>query len=216
MPRRRFGTFSGGIDLPDEKAATLDAPIVPVGPLETLRVPLAPLPGEPARLLARPGQYVTRGERLAEAANDRQVDVFAPLAGEVAGVAEALLPAGLDEWRTGPAVELVALDPPADIQSPPARRDWTGDDAPSLRRRIADGGLTTGGERPRSLARWIDAARLSGADVLIANVMENTPFVTADHRLLAERGSEVVHGLAILARAMEIDQVMLAVDQRRA
>jgi electron transport complex protein RnfC len=45
--------------------------------------------------------------------------------------------------------------------------------------------------------------------------MENQPCVTADHRLLADRGPEVVGGLAILARAMEARQVVLAVDWRR-
>lgn len=43
MLLRRFGTFSGGIDLPDEKQATLDAPIVAPPGLRRLAVPLAPV-----------------------------------------------------------------------------------------------------------------------------------------------------------------------------
>jgi len=45
--------------------------------------------------------------------------------------------------------------------------------------------------------------------------MENTPFATSAHRLLAERGWEVIRGLVILARALEAGGVMLAVDERR-
>ena len=80
---RRFGTFTGGIELPDDKDATLDAPIEPLVGLRRLRVPLAPAEGPPATLAVEPGQYVSRGERLATATNPDQADVFAPLAGRV-------------------------------------------------------------------------------------------------------------------------------------
>jgi electron transport complex protein RnfC len=66
-----------------------------------------------------------------------------------------------------------------------------------------------------SLSEFLDRAIDSGVDTLIANVMENMPLVTADHRLLAEHGSDVVGGLAILAKALSVKETMLAVDGRR-
>ena len=51
---------------------------------------------------------------------------------------------------------------------------------------------------------------------VIANVVESQPYVTADHRLLAEHGADVVRGLAILARAAGARKATLAVDRRRA
>jgi len=45
--------------------------------------------------------------------------------------------------------------------------------------------------------------------------MEQEPYVTADHRLLVERGPEVIEGLAILARAIGAAEAVLAADRRR-
>ncbi len=215
MLRRRFGTFTGGIDLPDEKDSTLNAAIAPAPRLKQLRVALAPAAGPPARPIVQPGQHVQRGQKLAEADDGRQVDVFAPLSGRVASPAQVMLPGPFCSWRASEAVELTDLSEPPAPEVRAGESDWRAADADSLSRRIAEGGLVTSTPPARALSRWLEAARQARADVVIANVMENTPFVTADHRLLAERGEEVVRGLMILARAIGAKEVMLAVDRRR-
>lgn len=215
MRSRRFGTFAGGIDLPDDKDATLSAAIAPVGRLERLRVPLAAVGGDPPDLTVEPGRPVTRGERLTRADTQGQVDVFAPLAGRVAGFAEVMLPDYPFGWRRGVAVELTDLDEPAGIQDLPEPYEWQAADGHSIRMRIAEGGLTTFRAPLEPLGGWVDRARRARVGTLIANFTENTPFVTADHRLLSERGSEVIRGVAILARAVGAARVILAVDRRR-
>ncbi len=244
MAKPRFGTFTGGIDLPDAKDATIDSVIAPVGRLIRLRVPLAPVNGPPARPIVRIGQHVSRGERLGKATSAEQVDVFAPLSGRVAGFCEVSVPAVSEverpshptgrhsdsparpgrrgdrggpvaRWRRCHAVELTDLDTPAGIEPPAENYDWLAADENSIRLRIAEGGLTTFFQPVVPLSGYIDSAREAKVDTLIANVMENTPFITSDHRLLAERGLEVVRGLAILARAVGAAEVILAVDHRR-
>lgn len=214
MLRRRFGTFTGGIDLPDEKEATLDAPIVPAPRPSRLRVPLAPAEGPPARLLVRPGQRVQRGQRIAEADGREQASVFCPLSGRVAGIAEVMLPGPPGGWRPSRAVELDDLSAPPPAESPPPEYEWQAADDDSLRLRIAEGGIVTSRTPAVTLTGWVAQARAAKADVLIANVMENTPFVTADHRLLAERGEEAMRGLEMIARAIGSEEVMIAVDRR--
>lgn len=217
---RQFGTFTGGIDLPDDKDATIACALAPAPPLPRLHVPLAlagapPLGGKPAAAVVAVGQRVARGKRLAAARTPDQVDVFAPLAGRVAGFATAMLATWPSGWRETPAVILDELDAPAPLAGLDVVFDWLAADAHSIRLRIAEGGLTTLRPPVRPLAAWPDAARAAGADVLLCNALENAPYVTADHRLLAERGREVVTGLAILARALEVRETMLAVDHRR-
>ena len=215
MLLQRFGTFSGGIDLPDDKAEALGLRIAPPEALMSLRVPLAPADAQPARLEIEVGQYVSHGERLARADGPGQVDVFAPLAGRLAGVTEVKLPRHPYGWRACPAVELVELDPPVGVMALPAHYNWRGADEAPLRERVAEGGLVTCRGRATPLAAWIDAAKNARVDTLIANVMENTPHGAADHRLLAEFGMDVIRGLAILAKCIGADDVLLAVDHRR-
>ncbi len=215
MVRPRFGTFSGGIDLADEKDGTIDSPVAPAGRLKRIRVPLAPVDTNAAEPTVRIGQHVSRGELIAEALSASQVNIFAPLAGRVSGFCTVMLPAQPTGWRESPAVELTDLDHPGNIEPLTENFDSLAADDHSLRLRIAEGSLVTFNQSTVSLSEWIASAKKADVDTLIANVMENTPFVTADHRLLAERGLEVVRGLAILARAIGAARVILAVDHRR-
>jgi len=79
----RYGKFTGGIDLPEEKQATIDEPIS-AGPLpDELHVPLNysdQMP--PASPAVSPGQAISRGELLARATQGG-LDIFAPANGVV-------------------------------------------------------------------------------------------------------------------------------------
>ena len=154
MLRRRFGTFSGGIDLPDEKDATLDAPIAPAGRLERLAVPLEPISAAPAEPVVHPSQRVQRGQLLAKAADGEQVDVFAPLGGRVGGPVQVMLTDDQAGWRRTAALELVELDDPAGIGPLPNRYDWQSRDGDAIRQRIAEGQLLTCRAKPRPLASF--------------------------------------------------------------
>ncbi len=211
---RRYGTFTGGIDLPDEKQATLNSPIRPCPRIETLRVPLAPCGGRAARLTVQPGRNVTAGQRIAQADDDNAVDIFAPLAGLVVGETTVRV-AGRDGLAGSSAVELTDLSRPGRIGFVSPVFDWRAASAETLRQRVAEGGLTTHGRSPTPLRRWLGRAIEKRCRLLIANAMEAQPYVTSDHRLLAEYGAEVVRGLAILARCIGAREIILAADQRR-
>ena len=212
---RRYGTFTGGIDLPDEKQATLDKPIRACPPLQRLRVSLAPCGGRPAEMVVQAGQLVRAGDLLARAADSGGVDVRAPLDGRVGPMVSVNL-AGHGEFVSTPALELTELSEPPNLTGVPARDEgWNDLSIHELGVRIAEGGLATCRGRVRPLWAWIQQARSQRCRTLIANVMENQPMVTADHRLLVEHGDDVVRGLAMLGRAIEARELVLAVDHRR-
>ena len=213
MPIRRYGTFTGGIDLPDETHWTRDQSVAACHSLERLWAPLSPFGGEPAEPIVREGQYVSHGQRIARAAGAGGVDIFAPLAGRIAGRTTAPV-AGPQGVTTSEALELVDLGDPPGIHPPEELYEWRAADPDSLRHRIAESHVTAHRRRPIALWRWIHRAREARCSILIANVMENEPYVTTQHRLLAERGPEVVRGLTLLAKALEIRSVILAVDRR--
>jgi len=210
---RRYGTFTGGIDLPDDKRPTLDKPIAVWGPIERLRVPLAPCGGTPAESVVEVARHVQAGERIARSAGGG-VDIFAPLSGRVAALSWAQVAAGAC-LAACPAIELSDLSQMEGIAPVEEREDPREESPQALRDRIAEGSLMTCHPRPAALAQWVAKAHSKRCRVLIANVMENQPMVTANHRLLVEYGGEVVRGLAILGRAIEVGELILAVDERR-
>ena len=212
----RYGTFTGGINLPDEKHATLERLIEPCCPAATLRVPLAVCTPAGAAADVEVGRCVEAGQRIGRG-GAAAPDVFAPLAGRVCALAAAGA-ALADGVACVPAVELTDLAPWPDLpagQCDDADFDWQAAEPEALRAHIAAGALTTHRRPPVALSAWMRRARRARCRLLVANVMENQPYVTADHRLLAERGVQVVEGLAILARAIQADESALVVDHRR-
>jgi len=221
---RRYGMFVGGIDLPDEKRPTLALAIEAVARPQRLLVPLAACAAALADAAVKPGEMVQPGQRIGVARYSAGVDVFAPLGGRVQGVCTVAVArwGGFDE---SPAVELADLSDPAGIapprqaQSPdkPARPDFdwqaAGDD--ELLARLAQGQLTTHRSRPQPLAEFLARARAAKCRWTILNAMDHEPYVSSDHRLLAEFGPEVMEGLAIVARLVGSRNVIVAADHRR-
>jgi len=213
MLLRRHGDFIGGVDLPDEKRETLAEPVRSCTLPESLRIPLTLTSAAPAEVVVTTGQSVEAGAVLARGGDDN-VDVFAPVAGVVSSADASADVAGAWGLITVPAIELSDLQPP----SPPPRSaddDALSGEPADLRRQIAAGQLTCFRRPMQPVAQWLLHAQEGGRALLIANVMENQPYVTADHRILTENGQDVLRGLALLARAIEADKVVLAVDQRR-
>ena len=214
MGRRRYGTFTGGIDLPDDKQPAADIPIRRCGALHRLRVPLAPCGGPPAEPVVRPGQCVSAGDLLARADDDEAVDIHAPLSGQVGAVVTADTPEP-GGFEPRPAIEMIHLDTPRAIGPVHPSFHWESADEQALRDRIGAGSLVTCHRHARPLTQWISAARQAPCRLLVCNVMEGQPYISAGHRMLVEHGDQIAAGLAMLERAVGADEAAIVVDQRR-
>lgn len=213
---RRYGTFSGGISLPDDKQATLNASIHALGLPARLLLPISLGSSVSARVLVNVGETVLAGQRLVQGASP-EGDVFSPLGGLVSALATAQV-ASREGFVSLPAIELTALEGPWDnheLAGDKGGFNWRQADPAVLRERLAQGSLPTHRVNVRPLSAWIAKAMKHGCRTLIVNAMENQPYVSCDHRMLAETGKQVLQGLAILARAIEATEVLLAADQRR-
>jgi len=214
MLLRPYGSFHGGIDLPDDKRACLDLQIVPAPRVTRLLVPLSPCGGRPARILVRPHDGVYAGQRIAEGCDESEVDVFSPLSGTVVGLTSACV-ATDNGFSATQAVEIANPGPPEELQAVRQVGDWSKAGPSELIDRLSRGGLTTFCTSPAPLAGLLRRTGDIKADTVIVNAVEDQPYVTAAHRLLCEFGPDVAAGLAMLARAAGAGRSMLAVDARR-
>ncbi|MDP6636180.1 MAG: 4Fe-4S dicluster domain-containing protein [Phycisphaerae bacterium] len=210
---RRFGTFSGGIDLPDDKGSTLNAPIGVWDREKRLSLPLGRNEGAPVSPVVEEGQKVTAGELIAAAGNETP-DIFAPAGGIVTGLSTVEV-AGRYSMRMSQAIDLKITSTIELPKDDPIKPNWRNLDEAALWDRITEGQIMVHCRGAIPLARWVLQARSKSCDLLVANAMEQQPLVTTNHRLLVEFGREVVEGLAILARATGINNAALVVPRRR-
>ena len=52
-------------------------------------------------------------------------------------------------------------------------------------------------------------------DVLIINGVECEPYLTSDHRLMLERGEEVLIGTSILMKALNVTRAMIGIENNK-
>jgi electron transport complex protein RnfC len=52
-------------------------------------------------------------------------------------------------------------------------------------------------------------------NVLIINGVECEPFLTSDHRLMLERGQEILVGVSILMKALNVDRAMIGIENNK-
>ena len=191
---------------PDARAAGIETS----APLTTLRVPCYPS----ARPAVAVGQRVEAQQMIAAAEGPNGLDIFAPLDGTVAAIGQADL---VDDGRmlTVEAVELTDLSEPEALETRDETFDWRAADPRNLLDRLSDGAVPTFGPVIEPLTAWLARARKGPCEIIIANVMANEPYLSADHRLLVEFGPGVVFGLEILRRATGVPRAAVAVDHRR-
>ena len=210
MLLRRHADFTGGIDLPDEKRDTIDQPVRACEMPERLFMPLS-LDGRlVAEPIVGPGQRVAAGESLA-AMSPYLPGVFAPADAEVVSLSATADVATWAGFISAPAIELACLGPPP---HPPQSDDDSvlSMDPKALRERIAESGLVMFRQPMPLVSSWIERAANGPCQLLAANVMEDQPTLSADHRVLAENGRDVLLGLALLGRAIGAEKMALVVD----
>jgi Na+-translocating ferredoxin:NAD+ oxidoreductase subunit C len=52
-------------------------------------------------------------------------------------------------------------------------------------------------------------------NVLIINGVECEPYLTSDHRLMVEKGEEILTGVSILMKALGVDKAMIGIENNK-
>lgn len=200
-------SYLGGVHPVSYKESTRRKPIVP---LETepdqVIIPLTMCSGGGAVPVVRPGDLVTVGQVIAEP-EDNGVYVHASVSGRVRAIEPRPHPWG-GSWDA-----IVIDNDGKDTPCPelPEPMDWSRMDRDEALDRICRAGITSmgGGASPTHLRLRQAVGRV---DTLIVNAAECEPYITADLRLLQERGEPILKGTRALAKVLGVDRVVLAAE----
>lgn len=201
--RRRF---LGGVHPVSHKESTRRKPIVPLdeAPKQVI-IPLTMCTGGGAVPVVKPGEKVTVGQVIAKP-EEGGVYVHASVSGRVRAIEPRPHPWG-GRW------EAIVIDndgqdtPCPDLPEP---MDWSRMDRAQVLERICHAGITSmgGGASPTHLRIARSVGRV---DTLIVSAAECEPYLTADHRLLLEKGDQVLQAVQMLSQLLRADRAVLVV-----
>jgi len=201
-------TFRHGVHPPEAKSATAGRPIERMPFVDEYVIPLNQHIGAPSKALVTPGEDVRRGQPIAEPGGFVSVAQHAPVTGTVRSV-------GLKLDAAGRMVEsiVVAADP-YDAQ----RFEGTGPlDFESLPRDEVVRAIQAGGMVGLGGAAFPSHVKLSIPEgkvvrTLVINGCECEPYLTCDHRVMAERPEAVVRGTRIMMSVLGVQKAWIGVE----
>ncbi|MBE6957469.1 MAG: electron transport complex subunit RsxC [Ruminococcaceae bacterium] len=195
----------GGIHLEGRKEGSRRKPMsLPDVQPAQVALPLCMHAGQQCQPLVKAGDTVAVGQPVAES---EDMIIHASVSGNVVGVEERPHPWG----GTCPALVIDNDEQDTPWQQDGPSEDWKQMSGPDIIERVAACGIVGMGG-----AAYPTAAKLRAAcgrvTTVILNAAESEPYITADHRLLLERGEAVLTGLELLRRAVDAKACVVAIE----
>jgi len=203
--------FSGGVHPPESKELTCDKPIRRMPFPEEVVIPLVQHIGGPSVAIVKPGDHVERGDTIAEAAGFVSVPQHASVTGTVKELVRWPHPTG----QMLPAIRIVADRYSAQMARPRLIPEWRGLDKKALVAAVQQGGVVGLGGAAFPTHVKLSPPEGKIIEHLILNGCECEPYLTTDHRIMAELPGRVLNGLLIMMRALDVKSALIGVENNK-
>lgn len=208
-----FKTFPKGGIHPPENKLTADKPIVvlPVPPQVT--VPVSQHIGAPATPVVEKGAAVLAGQIIAEAKGFVSTNIHSPVSGKVSKIDTVVDTTGYKQ--TAVIIDVEGDEWVATVdRSTSFRKEVTMTREEIIERCRQCGLVGMGGATfPTHIKLTVPAGK--SCDLVIINGVECEPYLTSDHRLMLEKGAEVLTGATIIMKALAVERVVIGIEANK-
>lgn len=214
MSKARFKLFKirGGIHPRMNKQTTASRAIVDLPLAPVLRIPLLQHSGNPAQAIVKAGDYVFKGQLLAHTQGKISAAIHSPSSGYIVAIEPFPAPHpsglpittitlktdGLEQWQKSQTIknpfELTAVE---------------------IADKVAQAGIVGMGGAAFPAAVKLELGEQYNINTLIINGAECEPYLTCDDRLMQEHADDIIHGIRIMAYALNADISFLAIEKNK-
>jgi len=203
--------FHGGVHPPANKHWT-ESKQTEKAPLpEEVIIPLQQHIGAPAEPLVQKGDTVLTGQMIGKSAKYVSVPVHATVSGTIAAIENRPHPFGLD------MLSVVIRSDGEDRwkKSPEKDPDFLKLSPDDIKTRIMQAGIAGMGGASFPTHVKLSPPATKVIDTIILNGAECEPYLTADHRLMLEKPKEIMHGLAVMMRILNVTNAFIGIEDNK-
>jgi len=206
-------TFTLGGVHPEENKLSADKAIEVLPLPEKVYVPVSQSLGAPSKVVVEKGATVKTGQLIAKGESFISANVHSPVSGKVVKIDDVIDSSGYkrqavfidvvgDEWE-----ESIDRSPEI-ISEITAERD-------TIIKKINELGVVGlgGATFPTHVKLMVPDGKK--AEYLLINGVECEPYLTADHRLMLEKGEEMMIGISILKKALGVSKAFIGIENNK-
>ncbi|QIA07764.1 electron transport complex subunit RsxC [Draconibacterium halophilum] len=202
----------GGVHPPENKLSK-DKKIEVLPLPKTVFIPVAQHIGAPSTPLVKRGDEVKAGQVIAQSSSFVSTNIHSSVSGKVKKVDFSADSSGYpkqgifidvdgDEWVEG-------IDRSEDLIKEISI------DGPDIVKKIQEAGIVgLGGATFPTHVKLVPPKGMK-AEVLLINGVECEPYLTSDHRLMLEKADEIMVGIQLLMKAMNVDKAVIGIENNK-
>jgi electron transport complex protein RnfC len=203
--------FRHGVHPREEKELTSRLPIRRMPFPDEIVLPLRQHAGKPATLCVKVGDHVERGDPVGLADGWMSVPIHASAAGTVTEIGLWPHPDGSMAQSVRIAVDRYAAQVPRPRMVP----HWEGLSVDEVVRAVQDAGVVGLGGAAFPTHVKLAPPSDHAVHTLIINGAECEPYLTSDHRTMAEYPERVLFGIRVMMHAMQVGKCVVGVERNK-
>lgn len=202
----------GGVHPPENKISE-NAKITVLPLPKVASIPISQHLGAPAKPLVNRGDLVKVGQQIAKGEAFISANIHSSVSGKVTKIDNVIDSSGYK--RTAVIVQVDGDDWVEEIdRSPELKKEITLSQKEIIQKINAMGVVGLGGATfPSHVKLMVPEGKK--AEVLIINGVECEPYLTSDHRLMMERGEEMMVGVEILKIALGVNKAIIGIENNK-
>ncbi len=206
-------TFKLGGVHPAENKLSANKAIEKLPLPKSVFIPIAQHIGAPAQVLVKKGDQVKAGQIIAQAGGFVSANIHSSVSGTVKKVDLAVDASGYPKQGVFIDVEGDEWDEKI-IQSEDLITDFKADSKTIIDKINAAGVVGLGGATFPTHVKLMPPQGMK-AEMLIINGVECEPYLTSDHRLMLEKGEEIMVGIRLLMCALQVNKAYIGIENNK-
>lgn len=203
-------TFKGGVHPNDGKALAKEKAIAELMPKGDLVYPLSQHIGAPAVPIVKKGDYVLKGQKIAEAGGFVSAPIYASVSGTVKAIEPHINP-------TGSKTNCIVIEndgkyDEVEYARPKKLDELTKEEILNM---IGDAGIVGMGGAGFPTRVKLSPKEPDKIDYVIANCAECEPYITADYRRMVETPELLVEGMRVILKLFDHAKGIFGVEDNK-
>ncbi len=202
----------GGVHPPENKLSA-DKKIEELPLPTSVFIPVAQHIGAPATPVVNKGDEVKVGQIIAKSSSFVSTNIHSSVSGKVKKVDFAADSSGYP--KQGIFIDMVGDEWIEDIDRSEDLKEKFDLDGQQIIQKIQDAGIVgLGGATFPTHVKLVPPKGMK-ANVLLINGVECEPYLTSDHRLMLEKGDEILVGTRLLMKALNVEKAVIGIENNK-